>query len=163
MEEKEWLTVTEAMQLLGMTESTLRRYIRDHKMFLNTKKESEGSPLEIHVDSLEVLELVRNLRDQKKWKRQQIDSYLRAHKPMIIKVNEEEVLPEPTSWEVFTSMRSTIQKMEERQKRLEENQAKLLAFITEHGMNQSAALERIETSLNRDKHRKKGFWRWFGK
>ncbi|MBH8605610.1 phage tail tape measure protein [Thermoactinomyces sp. CICC 10522] len=158
---EEWLTFTEMANLLGMSDRTLRRYVTNHGNYVNVRKEP-GRPTEIHRESIDVIKQIRQMYD-KGWDRIKIERRLAESRPMIMRIESEDPALPATIGETFSAFRQILQEMTERQKRIEENQRLILEQISRQEQGYRQGLEEITATLNRDKHRKKGFWRWFGK
>lgn len=158
----EWLTVTEVSKRMDVSDRTIRRYIKAHKVYIDTR-DLPGRSLEVHEDSIETLQLIRRMYT-KGWDRERVDRYLAETKPMIIRVENDEKsdLPEIPG-EKFSAFQM-LKEMAERQKRIEENQRLILEQMSRQQQEYRQGLDQIAVTLNRDKHRKKrGIWGWFGK
>lgn len=155
----EWLTVTEVSRRIHVSDRTLRRYIHEHKMFIDTRKEP-GRPLEIHEKSIEILKQIRTMYE-KGWDSTRIQRRLAEIKPMIIPVEDKkEDLPD-TVGETLLEFKNMLFEVIERQERLEQQ----LKDIKEQQQLQTHGIVRIGEELSRaEKYKKKGiFSRFFGK
>lgn len=154
----EWLTVTEVSRRMNVSDRTLRRYINDHKMFIDTRKEP-GRPLEIHEKSIDILKQIRVMYE-KGWDSVRIQRRLAETKPMVIPVEDEKDDLPATVGETLMEFKNLLSEIVERQRYLEEQ----IHHIKEQQQIQTHGIMRIEELSRVEKYKKKSFLsKLFGK
>jgi phosphoglycerate-specific signal transduction histidine kinase len=150
----EWLTVTEVSRRLNISDRTLRRYIHDHKLFIDIRKE-QGRPMEIHESSIEILKQIRVMYE-KGWDSVKIHRYLSRIKPMIIPVEDDKKNELPaTVGEALNEIKSLLEGIAQKQVDLE-NQ---INDIRQQQRLQLQGIHRIEELSRVEKYKKKkGFF-----
>lgn len=160
-----WLTVREVVEDTGISDATLRRYLRAHGRFIKTRK--VGAALEIAEESIPVLLKIRHYYEQK-WDRQRVEKVLESTEPMALVVRDEETGIDATLGESLSSIYYYLQRLENRQKELEEEILRLRRELRERDQSLLQGIQQANQSLSRvekhQKERQKGFFhRWFGR
>lgn len=81
--EKEWYTVTQTAEKTLIPSDTIRRYIRQHRSYLKTRKRGQG--YQIHRDSLPIVHEIRRLYDEG-MNSKDVDEQLSNVHPMTIEI-----------------------------------------------------------------------------
>ncbi|MCY8232000.1 hypothetical protein [Priestia endophytica] len=84
--EKEWYTVTQTAENTNIPSDTVRRYIRQHRSYLKTRKRGHG--YQIHINSLPIIHEIRRLYDEG-MNVKDVDEQLSNVHPMTIELIDE--------------------------------------------------------------------------
>ena len=85
--EWEWYTVTQTAEKTAIPSDTVRRYIRNHRSFIKSRKRSNS--YQIHIDSLPIIHEIRRLYDTG-MNSKDVDEQLAGIHPMTIEVVDEQ-------------------------------------------------------------------------
>lgn len=156
-----WLTVREVVEDTGISDATLRRYLRAHGRFIKTRK--VGAALEISEESIPVLLKIRHYYEQK-WDRQRVEKVLESTEPMALVVYDEETGIDATLGESLAGIFNYLQRLENRQKELEEEILRLRRELRERDQNLLQGIQSLSRVEKHQKEKQKGFLRrWFGR
>lgn len=107
--EKKWFSVLEVEKQTGIPNQTIRRYINNHGVYLNPKKQGKGYYLS--DESIKVIQEIRKLYEEGMTAQLVNDTLLEKNIPMTIIVNEGE---EKVSVQVSQALRDLKKSMDER-------------------------------------------------
>lgn len=85
--EKEWYTVTQTAERTDIPPDTVRRYVRNHRSYLKTRKRSNS--YQIHINSLPIIHEIRRLYDTG-MNTKDVDEQLAYVHPMTIELVDEQ-------------------------------------------------------------------------
>lgn len=85
--ENEWYTITQTSEKTNIPPDTVRRYVRNHRGYLKTRKRGNG--YQIHINSLKIIHEIRRLYDEGLNIRD-VDEQLSFVHPMTIEVTDEQ-------------------------------------------------------------------------
>lgn len=85
--EKEWYTVTQTAEKTDIPPDTVRRYVRNHRSYLKTRKRSNS--YQIHINSLPIIHEIRRLYDTG-MNAKDVDEQLAYVHPMTIELVDEQ-------------------------------------------------------------------------
>ncbi len=85
--EKEWYTVTQTAEKTDIPPETVRRYVRNHRSYLKTRKRSNS--YQIHINSLPIIHEIRRLYDTG-MNAKDVDEQLAYVHPMTIELVDEQ-------------------------------------------------------------------------
>ncbi len=166
-----WLTITEVSQRIQVSDRTIRRYCQDHKLFIDTRKES-SRPLEVNENSLDTIKEIRAMYEAG-WDRERVERRLQETKTKTIQIDNAEKYELPsTIGETLNEFKVVIMEMAKRQKEMEDYQEELIETIHSlkrqiHDMESKNEddLHQIQESLSRlEKYKDRSLWdKWFGK
>lgn len=165
---KEWQAVSDVEKMTGIPNGTIRRYIRQHGMYLKVRKKHKS--YEIHEDSIEILKEIRTLYGEGK-NVDQIDDILSEkgysmtvtikndHEHVTVDVGE--VLSEIRKGmdDLKDFNRELIKRLDEREKYIQES----LKKRDEQLMNLLRELQEQKQLASSDKGQDKKIWWKFWK
>ncbi len=156
---------------LQVSDRTIRRYCQDHKLFIDTRKES-SRPLEVNEKSLDTIKEIRAMYEQG-WDRERVERRLNETKTKTIQINDAEKFELPaTVGETLNEFKVIMLEMAKRQKAMEDYQEELLDTI--HSLKKQIRdledknnedLTQIQATLSRlETYKEQSIWeKWFGK
>lgn len=140
-----WLTVRDVAEDTGISDATLRRYLRAHGKFIKTRK--VGSMLEISEESIPLLLKIRYYYEQG-WHRQRVEQVLESTEPMALVVHDETGM-DSTLGERLTDLHHLLRQVVERQKELEEEVLRLRRELRERDQALMQGIQQANQSLSR--------------
>jgi|SRR5690606_4157180 len=141
-----WLTVRDVAEDTGISDATLRRYLRYHGRYIKTRK--VGSVLEISEESIPLLLKIRYYYEQG-WNRQRVEQVLESTEPMALVVRDDEAGVDSTLGESLASIYHYLQRIENRQKELEEEVLRLRRELRERDQALLQGIQQANQSLSR--------------
>lgn len=145
--EWEWYTVTQTAEKTDIPPDTVRRYVRNHRGYLKTRK--RGNSYQIHVDSLRIIHEIRRLYDTG-MNTKDVDEQLENIHPMTIELVDEQKQTRQTidvAQALHEMKTGFIQVIEAQQKELQAVKEELVATRQEI-QEVRASEERRERTLN---------------
>lgn len=157
----DWLTVKEVVRQTGIADKTVRRYIDDFPEFIVTRR--VGRVLMVSSDSLEIIEQIRYLYQEKRWDTARVRRTLQEMHPVNVTVVEQQSGVPILSRDDLIRMKEIIFEMAKEQQRLVQEQQKLLKRLEEleqrlldDGKEIKETLSRVESYSQK----RKGWWPW---
>ncbi|MFC7064241.1 helix-turn-helix domain-containing protein [Halobacillus seohaensis] len=127
---EKWLSVSEVMERSGLTESTARRYIRNHQRFLKVRKGKRKS-YQIHESELDIIKQIRDWYGEGKGI-DDVDELLQDQGiTMTVTVNDGEKEVEQTVSEALSELKKSMDEQKEFNKKLLEELDKRDRYISE--------------------------------
>lgn len=140
-----WLTVRDVAEDTGISDATLRRYLRAHGKFIKTRK--VGSMLEISEESIPLLLKIRYYYEQG-WHRQRVEQVLESTEPMALVVHDETGM-DSTLGERLADIHHILRLVVERQKELEQEVLRLRQELKERDQAMLQGIQQANQSLSR--------------
>jgi len=165
--EKKWFSVLDIEKQTGIPNATIRRYINNHGVHLNVKKQGKGYYLA--EESIKILQEIRKLYDEGMTAQHVNDTLVERAIPMTITISEGEQKTNIHVSEALQDMqksideqnqviRSLVEQMKQQQEyidnKLEERDKRLIAAIRE---SQEARKEIAASSQEKTQEKKKGW------
>lgn len=161
----EWIRIRDVCDETGISDATIRRYIRAHGRFIRTEK--QGAVLVIAEESIPILYKIRHYYDQG-WNRERVERVLESTEPMELVVSDDTTGVDSTLGEQLGDLKHLLRAMAERQQELENEVHRLRRELRERDQSLLQAVQDANHTLSRvEKHqreRQKGvLYRLFGK
>jgi DNA-binding transcriptional MerR regulator len=173
MNDKEWLTVSEASEKVNIPVETLRRYLRHHNVHLKVKKLSKK--YYIYNESMTVIEEIRRLYADGKNVEEVEESLSSSGFPMTLTVKNDD--DEPMTVHVADEIKEIKEQLEKQTQfnqvlldKLNEQNERMERYILKRDSEVMEKLNQIQSShqtlleaaSTQESSKKKKFWkRWF--
>ncbi|MFC4075248.1 hypothetical protein [Salinithrix halophila] len=142
----EWLRIRDVTEETGLSDATVRRYLRAHGRFI--KSQREGSVLVIAEESISVLYKIRHYYEQG-WSRERVERVLESTEPMELVVHDDVTGVDSTLGEQLGDLRKLLRAMVERQQALENEVLRLRQEIRERDQHLVQGVQEANQSLSR--------------
>lgn len=154
-----WLPISLVVERVDIGETTVRRYIRDYKEFIKTKK--EGNTLVIHKSALDVMQKIKRLSVGKRLGKERIREELRANFSQEIIIGEDNATNDITVGQTLEEIRNlttVIKKLVDENKQLKVDLADLDKKIDSIAIQQAEQNKLL--SFTQDDNKSKGWFSW---